>query len=50
MDLVQLAIGLVMILVGIAIIISPELATIIAAVIVILGAAAVYEAIHETKK
>ena len=37
MDLVQFAIGLVMVLVGIAIIISPELVTVIAAVLVTLG-------------
>ena len=41
MDLVQFAIGLVMVLVGIAIIVSPELATVIAAVLAILGAAAI---------
>ena len=36
MDLVQFAIGLIMILIGISIIISLELATIIAALLVIL--------------
>ena len=50
MDLVQFAIGLIMILIGIAIIVSPELATIIAAILVILGAVAVYDAIYGTKK
>ena len=50
MDIVQFAIGLIMILVGIAIIISPELATIIAAVLVILGAVATYDAVYGTKK
>ena len=50
MDLVQFAIGLMMILIGMAIIISPELATIIAAVILILGAVAVYDAVYGTKK
>ena len=49
MDIVQFAIGLIMILVGIAIIFSPELATIIAALLVILGAAAVYDATQGTK-
>ena len=49
MDLVQFAIGLIMILIWIAIIISPELATIIAAVLVILWALAVYDAVYGTK-
>ena len=49
MDLAQFAIGLIMILIGIAIIISPELATIIAAVLVILGAVAIYDALYGTK-
>lgn len=50
MDLVQFAIGLVMVLVGIAIIVSPELSTVIAAVLAILGAAAIYDAVYGTKK
>ena len=49
MDLVQFAIGLIMILVGIAIIISPELATIVAAVLVFFGAVAIYDAVYGTK-
>jgi hypothetical protein len=49
MDLVQFAFGLMMILIGIAIILSPELATVIAAVLVILGAVAVYDAVYGTK-
>ena len=49
MDIIQFAIGLIMVLVGIAIIITPELATIIAAVLVILGAVAVYDAVYGTK-
>ena len=49
MDLVQFAIGLMMMLIGIAIIISPELATIIAAVLVILGVVATYDAVYGTK-
>ena len=49
MNLVQFAIGLIMILVGIAIIISPELATIIAAVLVLFGALAIYDAVYGTK-
>ena len=49
MDLVQFAIGLIMILIGIAIIFSPELATIIAAVLVILGVVTVYDAMSGTK-
>jgi uncharacterized membrane protein HdeD (DUF308 family) len=49
MDLVQFAMGLIMVLVGIAIIVSPELSTIIAAVLVTLGAVAVYDAVHGTK-
>jgi uncharacterized membrane protein HdeD (DUF308 family) len=43
MDLVQFAIGLIMILIGIAIIVSPELATIIAVVVVILGVVTIYD-------
>jgi len=50
MDLVQFAIGLIMVLTGIAIIVSPELAAIIAAVLVLLGAVAVYDAVYGTKK
>jgi uncharacterized membrane protein HdeD (DUF308 family) len=49
MDIFQFAIGLIMILIGIAIIVSPELATIIAAVLVILGAVTVYDAVYGTK-
>ena len=49
MDLVQFAIGLIMILIGTAIIVSPELSSIIAAVLVILGAVAVYDAVYGTK-
>ncbi len=37
MDLLQVLIGLIITLIGVAIIISPELATIIAAVLIILG-------------
>jgi uncharacterized membrane protein HdeD (DUF308 family) len=48
MDLVQFAIGLIMILIGIAIIISPELATIIAVVVVILGIVTIYDATKKT--
>jgi hypothetical protein len=47
MDLVQFTIGLIMMLIGIAILVSPELATIIAVVILILGAVTIYDA---TKK
>ena len=43
MDLLQFAIGLIMILVGIAVIVSPELATIIAIVVVLLGVVTVYD-------
>lgn len=43
MDLIQFTIGLLMILVGIAIIVSPELATIIAVVVVILGIVTIYD-------
>ncbi len=50
MDLVQFAIGLMMILIGIAIVISPELATVIAAILVILGAVATYDAVYGTKR
>jgi uncharacterized membrane protein HdeD (DUF308 family) len=49
MDLFQFAIGLIMVLVGIAIIVSPELATVIAAVLAILGAVAIYDAIYRKK-
>jgi hypothetical protein len=49
MDLVKSVIGLIMFLVGIAIIISPELSTIIGAVLLLLGAVAVYEAIQGIK-
>ena len=49
MNLVQFAIGLIMIIIGITIIVSPELATIIAAVLVLLGAVAVYDAVYGTK-
>ncbi len=49
MDLVQFAIGLIMFLVGIAIIVSPELSTIIAAVLLLLGALAVYDAVKGNK-
>jgi hypothetical protein len=49
MDLFQFAIGLIMILIGTAIIISPELATIIAAVLIILGLVAAYGALYGTK-
>jgi len=38
-----------MVLVGITIIVSPELSTIIAAVLVTLGAVAVFDAVHGTK-
>jgi len=48
--LVQFAIGLLMILIGLAIIISPELATVIAAVLAVLGAVAVYDAIYGSKR
>jgi uncharacterized membrane protein HdeD (DUF308 family) len=48
MDLVQFAIGLIMILIGIAIIVSPELATIIAVVVVILGIVTIYDATKKT--
>jgi hypothetical protein len=50
MDLVQFAIGLIMILIGIAIIVSPELANLIAAVLVIFGVVAIYDAIYGTKE
>ncbi len=50
MDFIQFVIGLAMILIGIAIIVSPELATVIAAVLVILGAVALYDAIYGTNK
>ncbi len=50
LDIVQFIFGLIMILVGLAIVISPELATIIAAVLVIFGAVALYDAIYGTKK
>ena len=49
MDLVQFVFGLVMILIGIAIVVSPEMATIIAVVLVLLGAVALYDAIYGTK-
>ena len=39
-----------MILIGLAIIISPELATVIAAVLAVLGAVAVYDAIYGSKR
>lgn len=48
--MVQFAIGLLMILIGLAIIISPELATVIAAVLAVLGAVAVYDAIYGSKR
>jgi len=38
-----------MVLIGIAIILSPELAKIIAAVLVILGVVAIYDALYGTK-
>ena len=47
MDIVQFTIGLIMILTGIAIIVSPELATIIAIVIVILGVVTIYDAMKK---
>ena len=50
MDLIQFTIGFMMILIGIAIIISPELATIIAVILVILGAVTIYDAVYGTKK
>ena len=43
MDLLQFAIGLIMILIGIAVIVSPELATIIAIVVVLLGVVTIYD-------
>ena len=49
MDLFQFAIGLIITLIGVAIIISPELATIIAAVLIILGLVAAYDAVYGTK-
>jgi hypothetical protein len=49
MDLFQFAIGLIMILIGVAIIISPELATVIAAVLIILGLVAAYDAVYGIK-
>ena len=49
MDLFQFAIGLIMILIGAAIIISPQLATIIAAVLIILGLVAAYDSVYGTK-
>ena len=48
MDLFQFTIGLIMTLIGVAIIISPELATIIAAVLII-GLVAAYDAVYGTK-
>ena len=50
MDLVQFAIGLMMILIGMVIIFSPELATVIAVILAILGAVAIYDAVYGTKK
>ena len=50
MDLVQFAFGLMMVIIGMIIIFSPELATVIAAALTILGAVAVYDAIYGTKK
>lgn len=47
MDLLQFAIGLIMILVGIAVIVSPELATIIAIVVVLLGVVTIYDAMKK---
>jgi hypothetical protein len=49
LDLVQFIFGFIMVLIGIAIILSPELATIIAAVLVILGVVAIYDALYGTK-
>lgn len=49
MDLVQFAIGIIMILIGISIVINPELATIIALVLMFFGAVAIYDAIYGTK-
>ena len=49
MDLFQFAVGIVMIIIGAAIILNPELATIIAAVLIILGALATYDAVHGTE-
>jgi len=49
MDLFQFAIGLIMTLIGVAIIISPELATIIAAVLIIIGLVAAYDSVYGTK-
>jgi hypothetical protein len=56
MDLVQFTIGLAIVLVGIAVIISPELTTriiispelarFVAAVLVILGAVTIYDAVY----
>lgn len=48
MDLIQFTIGLLMILVGIAIIVSPELATIIAVVVVILGIVTIYDGMKKS--
>jgi hypothetical protein len=49
LDLVQFVFGFIMVLIGVAIILSPELATIIAAVLVILGVVAIYDARYGTK-
>ena len=49
MNLFQFAVGIVMIIIGAAIILNPELATIIAAVLIILGALATYGAVHGTE-
>jgi hypothetical protein len=49
MDLLQFAIGLIMVLVGLAIIISPELATIIAIVVVLLGLVTIYDALKKIR-
>jgi len=49
LDLIQFIFGFIMVLIGIAIILSPELATIIAAVLVILGVVAIYDALYGTK-
>ena len=48
MDLFQFAIGLIMTLIGVAIMINPELATIIGAVLII-GLVAAYDAVYGTK-
>ena len=46
MDLLQLVAGLIMIAIGMTIIFIPDLATIIAVILLLLGVVVIYDAVH----